>query len=77
MGVLKAILYMLIEPFTTQFQLLTMVKKRPFENIVGRKAENAENQHFLRVPQSFLSFLEQTSIFISHLLSSPLAMSEA
>ena len=31
------------------------LRKKPFENIVG-KGENAGNQHFLVIPQCFLSF---------------------
>ena len=38
--------------FTTQSQLLTALKKKPFENIVG-KEENAGNQHFLPFPHVF------------------------
>ena len=37
------------ELFTIQFPLLTPMRKRPFENIVG-KGENADNQHFLFFP---------------------------
>ena len=44
-----------IELFTTDFQLLTTLKKKSFENIVG-KGENAGNQHFLPFPQCFLPF---------------------
>ena len=38
------------------------LRKKPFENIVG-KGENAGNQHFLLFPQCFLSFPKQISIF--------------
>ena len=39
--------------FTAQSPLLKTLKKKPFENIVGR-GENAGNQHFLLFPQCFL-----------------------
>ena len=48
-------------------RLLTTLRKKPFENIVG-KGENAGNQHFLFFPQCFLHFSKQISIFQSHLL---------
>ena len=54
--------------FTTQTQLLTNLKKKPFENIVG-KGENASHQHFLLFPQCFLPFSKEISIFQSHLSS--------
>ena len=41
--------------FTTQFQHLTTLYRKPFENIVG-KGENAGNQHFLLFSQCFLPF---------------------
>ena len=41
--------------FTTQFRLLTTLKKRALENTVG-KGENAGNQHFLLLPQCFLLY---------------------
>ena len=34
---------------------LMIPRKRPFENIVGEKGENAGNQHFLLFPQCFIS----------------------
>ena len=49
-------------PFIKQARLPTTLRKKPFENIVG-KGENAGNQHFLLFPQSFLSFPNQISIF--------------
>ena len=52
--------------FTTQSRILTTLKKKPLENIVG-KGENAGNQHFLLFTQCFLLFLKQISIFDSHL----------
>ena len=45
----------IIQPFTTQSQLLTTLKKKPFENIVG-KGENAGDLHFLLFPAFFLPF---------------------
>ena len=51
---------------TTQYQLLTALGKKPFENIVG-KGENAGNQHFILFPQYFLPFPNQISNFHSHL----------
>ena len=38
---------------TTLSRLLTILKEKPFENIV-EKEENAGNQHFLLSPQCFL-----------------------
>ena len=40
---------------------LMMLKKKPFENIVGKR-ENAGNHHFLLFPQCFLPFLKQVFI---------------
>ena len=37
-----------IQPFTTQYQLLMTLKNEPFENIVG-KGENAGNLLYLHV----------------------------
>ena len=51
--------------FTTQSRLLTTLKEKAFENIVG-KGENAGNQHFLLFPQCFLPFPKQISIFQLH-----------
>ena len=48
------------EPFTTQSILLTTLRKKPSENIVG-KGENAGKQHFLLFPQCFLLFTKQIS----------------
>ena len=42
-----------IQLFTTQSRLLTTLKRKAYENIVG-KGENAGNQHFLLFPQCFL-----------------------
>ena len=55
--------------FTAQSRLLTTLRKKPFENIVG-KGENAGNQHFLLFPQCFLSFPQQISIVQSQLFFS-------
>ena len=38
-----------VKPFITKSQLFTTVRKKAFENIVG-KGENAGNQHFLLFP---------------------------
>ena len=50
------------KPFPIETRLLTTLRKKPFENIVG-KGENAGNQHFLLFPQCFLTFPEQFSVF--------------
>ena len=42
--------------------LQTTLKKKAFENIVG-KEENAGNQHFLLFPQCFLHVQKQILIF--------------
>ena len=52
--------------FNLQSLLLTPLRKKPFENTIG-KGENAGNQHFLLFPQCFLPFPEQISIFQSPL----------
>ena len=39
------------------------MKQRAFENIVG-KGENAGNQHFLLLPQCFLTFQNQILLFL-------------
>ena len=54
-----------VKPFTTQSQLLTTLKKNPFENIVG-KGENAGNQHFLLFPQCLLPIPRRISDFNLH-----------
>ena len=41
-----------------QSRLLLTLKKKAFENIVG-KEENAGNQHFLPFPQCFLPVLKR------------------
>ena len=48
--------------FTTLPLLLTTLKKKPFENTVG-KGENASKQHFLHFPQCFVT-LSKTEINI-------------
>ena len=54
---------------TTQSLLLTPLRKKPLENIVGR-GENAGNYHFLLFPQS--SYPSQTNFkfLVSFILSS-------
>ena len=54
------------EIFTRQSRLLTSLRNKPFEIIVG-KGENAVNQHFLLLPQCFLPYQEQILTFWSHL----------
>ena len=44
-------------------ELLTTFRKNPFENIVGKKGENAGNQHFLLFPQCFLTFKSKFQFF--------------
>ena len=46
--------------------LLTTLRKKAFENILGI-GENAGNQHFLLFQQSFLYFSKQISTFKLHL----------
>ena len=43
-------------------RLLTTVRKKPFENIMG-KEENAGTQHFLLFPQCFLLYYREKSSF--------------
>ena len=52
--------------FTTQFGLLTTLKKKALENNVERR-ENAGNQHFVLFLQCFLPFSIPISNFLSHL----------
>ena len=47
-------------------RLLTTLKKKPFENIVG-KGENADNQHFLLLPQHLLPIPKGISVCKSRL----------
>ena len=49
-----------------QSLVLTVLQKKPFENIVG-KGENAGNQHFLLFPQCF-SCLSEIEIIIQSTL---------
>ena len=49
--------------FTTQSRLFTTLKKKPFENIVG-KGENSSNQHFLNFPQCFLPIQNEYLLLI-------------
>ena len=50
----------IFQPFTTQYPLLTTLKKKLVENIVG-KGENAGCQHFLLFPQCFQPYQKQKS----------------
>ena len=52
--------------FTTHSRHLTNLKKKPFENIVG-KGEISRNHHFSLLLQCFLFFPKQSSISESHL----------
>ena len=56
-----------LQSFTTlpNSRVLTTLKEKGFENIVG-KGENAGNQHFLLFPQCFLFC--QTQNFYQHLI---------
>ena len=47
--------------FTAESRLLMTLKKKPFDNIVG-KGENAGKQRFLLFPLCFLPFQKQISI---------------
>ena len=51
-----------VKPLQVQSRLLTTLKEKLFENIVG-KEENAGNQHFLLFPQSFLSIQKKNICF--------------
>ena len=60
--------------FSTQSQLLMTMKKKPFENIVG-KEENAGNQHFLLFLQCSLFYPEKKiAIWFTFNLSSANAL---
>ena len=59
-----------VKLFTTQSQLLTILRKKPFGNIVG-KGENAGNQHFLLFPQCFLTFPNKNLNFLLTFILSP------
>ena len=64
---IKLIFHDDIKPFTIQSQvLLRTMKKKTFENIVG-KEENAGNQHFLLFPSCFLHYQRQKSANDLHL----------
>ena len=54
------------QPFTKQSRVLMTLRKKSFENIVG-KVDNSDNHHFLLFPQCFLSFPKQTAFFQSQL----------
>ena len=49
-----------------QSRLLTTLRNKPLENIVG-KGENAGHRHFLLFPNVFNPFPKQISIFQSNL----------
>ena len=53
-----------IRPSPTQSRILTTLKKKSFENIVGKR-ENAGNQHFVLLPQCLQSFPETNLNFWS------------
>ena len=53
--------------FSSQYRLLTALEGNFFENFAG-KGENADNQHFLLFPQSFLIYLRQESLFQQQLI---------
>ena len=59
-------LWLRAESFTTHSHLLTTLKKKTFENIVGKR-ENAGSQHFLFFLQCFLSIPKRISVFKLHL----------
>ena len=48
--------------FNSQSRLLMTLRKKHFENIVG-KGENAGNQHFLLFLQFFLPISKKVSVF--------------
>ena len=62
----QSIILMCGKLLTTHSQILTNLKKKPFENIV-RKGENAGNQHFLLFLQCFQPFPRKIAIFELHL----------
>ena len=57
------------EPFGKHSMILTAIKKKPSENIVG-KGGNAGNQHFLLFPQYFLLFQRKRQKRLTFILSS-------
>ena len=57
----------IFELFSAQFRLLTTMKNKTFENIVG-KGENAGNQHYLLFPQFLIPYKRQSKTFERHLL---------
>ena len=59
---------------STQSRLLTIIRQKTFKTIIG-KGENADNQHFLLVPQCFLPFEIDTSCFEQQLISHILMLS--
>ena len=52
--------YNSFNPLPHESQLLMTLKKKAFENTVGRR-ENAGNQHFLLFPQCFLLYQREKS----------------
>ena len=56
------IIFLVLLLFTRQSRLLTTLKKKPFENTMG-KGENASNQHSLFFPTVF-SILSRREIII-------------
>ena len=54
-----------LNSLTTQSRLLVTLKKKPFENNVG-KGENACNQNFLLFPQCFLPIPKRISVVRLH-----------
>ena len=56
-------LYQLSYHFPTHTRLLTTLKKKLLEKIVG-KGENSGNKHFLPFPQCFLIFPKQPEFFM-------------
>ena len=58
--------FIVFRPFqcTTQSRVLTTMKKRAFENLVG-KGENAGYQHFLLFSQGFLHCQTITTVNLS------------
>ena len=51
----------------TQSRALTKLRENTSEDSVGKRGKNPGNQHFLLLPQCFLSFLCQILFFFSHI----------
>ena len=58
-----------LNSFTTQSQVVTILWKEFFENIVG-KGENAGNQHFLLFQQCFLLYQREKLACVKKKMSS-------